>query len=111
MIDLAPARQAAAPSHPAKKESASLSRMKRRDFIGFLTLAASGVANTRLFSFARRKQEKEVSEDGEAVKRTIEPAEKGRCWVFDTWGNQKGWTVPTGLTGAVMGGGLWLTLT
>jgi hypothetical protein len=36
--------------------------------------------------------------------------ETAKCWTFTQWGDKLGWSVPPRLTGAVMGGGLWLTI-
>jgi hypothetical protein len=82
--------------------------MKRRDFVASIASLSNWLANSPLPASARANQGKEEKEIDAGSRSGISVNYK-RGWKFDKWGDKQGWTVPSELTGAVMGGGLWLT--
>lgn len=81
--------------------------MKRRDFVASLSLLTKYLANPPFIASSEEMNHGEAESTGGSPEDCTNPR---RCWRFDNWGDRKGWVVPSELTGAVLGGGLWLTL-
>src|ERR1035437_7238252 len=80
--------------------------MKRRDFVASLSFLTNYFANPPLAALAWGKKQTQVKSIENPSRSS---ADTKRCWRFDVCGDRQGWTIPSDLTGAVMGGGLWLT--
>ncbi len=80
--------------------------MRRREFVASLSILADCLANP---GNAPTKQESKI-ETAKIEKPPMAPMVARKTWTFTEWSNKQGWTVSADLTGAVMGGTLWLSL-
>jgi hypothetical protein len=81
--------------------------MKRRDFVASLSFLTNYFVNPPHAALVWGKKQTQVTS---IESPSGSSADTKASWRFDAWGDRQGWTIPSDLTGAVMGGGLWLAL-